>query len=94
MGAISILVLVLACAASSYALPGGAPTSTCVNLTPGHPVGAQSNPGPYEIDISAFMNSYGGMPMAYLPGAYYTSMFFKFFVKICLQGMNFSIIIR
>ncbi len=76
MGAIAILVLVLACAASSYALPGGAPPSTCVDLTPQHGT-PQPNPGLYEIDISAFMNSYGSMPMGYmyLPGAYYTSTF-------------------
>ena len=71
----AVVVIVLALAAASYALPGGAPASTCDNLTPQHPGTALPNPSPYEIDLSAFVSSYGAFAgsLAYLPGQYYTS---------------------
>lgn len=74
MKVIAFLIVLLA--ASCYALPGGAPLSTCVNLTPMHGMIAQPDPSPYEIDISAFSCLNEGMTsLYYMPGEYYNSKF-------------------
>jgi len=50
------------------ALPGGAPTDACSNLTPSHS-GATSQAGdpPFSVDLSAFTGN------TYTPGQMYTS---------------------
>ncbi len=67
----SIAFLAVVFATSCYALPPGAPASTCQNLMPGHgPAVAQPNPSSYEIDVSAFVSTNG---LYYMPGEYYNS---------------------
>lgn len=43
---------ILAVIASTYAYSGGAPETTCDDMTPKHPVDPQSSKFPYQIEIS------------------------------------------
>ena len=65
------VVLVASCAYLADALPGGAPASTCDNLTPIHSsIAAQTSEVPFVIDVTQFDDGSG--TLVYTPGRTYT----------------------
>lgn len=68
-----LLVLFLSTESCYYvqALPGGAPASACVSLTPMHGPGivSQTTQPPYEVDTTPFSNGLGGL--FYIPDTTY-----------------------
>lgn len=73
---LSVAAVLLVCLSPSLALPGGAPSTACVNLRPQHSTNnPQTNPSNYRINIEAFEvnSSSSGTEFVYIPGSTYTS---------------------
>ena len=71
-----IAAVLVACLGRALALPGGAPSQACENLTPNHPPNSpQNNPSNYRIDISEFAveGSNNETEFIYMQGMSYTS---------------------
>ncbi|CAI8007223.1 Putative defense protein [Geodia barretti] len=75
--AASVLVLLLACLYAADARSGGAPAAACGTLMPdlpGHTANGQTDPVPYEIDLTVFDEDENGT-LQYTPGGVYTLTF-------------------
>lgn len=70
-----IAAVLVACLGRALALPGGAPSQACENLTPNHGAVPQNNPSNYRIDISEFEveGSNNETELIYMQGMSYTS---------------------
>ena len=64
------VLLLLIFGVSTQAYPDGAPSNSCVSLTPDHGVPPQSSSLPYSLDLSVFY-LYGDGYFYYEPGKTY-----------------------
>ena len=72
--AASVLVLLLACLYAADARSGGAPAAACGTLMPdlpGHTANGQTDPVPYEIDLTVFDEDENGT-LQHTPSGVYT----------------------
>ena len=64
------VLLLLLFGESTQAYPDGAPSNSCVSLTPDHGVPPESSSSPYSLDLSGF-DLYGEGYFYYEPGTTY-----------------------